>query len=109
MEIKKLFDRGENVQSRTSQSEAARKNQKAQAAYQTDQARVGAAGDDRVSISALSRQLSQISQILSDDEVKRSESVAEIKRAVEDGSYLADSKDVASSLVSFAAGTEDLA
>lgn len=60
-------------------------------------------GDDRVSISPLSRQLSQVAQILGEDEVRRSKRVAELKAAVENGSYQVSSQDVAQSIVNYVA------
>lgn len=60
-------------------------------------------GQDRVSISPLSRQLGQVAQILGEDEVRRSKRVAELKQAVDNGSYNVSSKDVAASIVNFVA------
>ena len=104
MEIKKL---AEHDGLRT---EEAVKRQKV-SAYQDQNAageRPAVNGEDRVSISPLSRQLSQISGILDEDEAARALRVAGIKQQVEAGTYSVNSKDVALSLISFAADNEEV-
>lgn len=59
-------------------------------------------GEDRVSISSLSKQLSQVSQIVSDDDSQRRGRVQELKAKVESGEYQIDSNSIAQSIVSFA-------
>lgn len=61
-------------------------------------------GDDQVSLSSISRQLSRVSQILQDDEVARADKVADLKSRVQAGSYSEDvsSEDIARAIVSFA-------
>ena len=104
MEIKKLFERNDVETATGSAQQAAKKNKVA--AFQEQQTSADAArraGEDSVSISPLSRQLAQLSQILAEDEGQRSERVAELKGRVEDGSYSVSRDDVARSVVSFAA------
>lgn len=105
MEIKKLFDRG----SASSSTQTARNSQQIEALR--NQAQQGGAprgSEDSVTISSLSRQLSQLSAILTDDEAVQQKRVTEIKRAVEDGSYNVDSSAVARSLISNAADSEGI-
>ena len=104
MEIKKLFERG-NVESNTSSAQQTAKK-KGAAAFQEQQNLARKAGEDSVTISPLSRQLAQLSQILAEDEVQQNDRVAELKAQVEDGSYSVNRDDVARSLVSFASDTE---
>ena len=56
---------------------------------------------DRVSLSSLSKQLSQVSKILGDDEGKRQLRVAELQQQVQAGQYNVSSNDVAGSIVDF--------
>jgi flagellar biosynthesis anti-sigma factor FlgM len=63
-------------------------------------------GLDTVTISDQSRQLSRISAILERDEIARESKIAALKEKVQNGSYSVDSREVARSLISFAADTE---
>jgi flagellar biosynthesis anti-sigma factor FlgM len=68
-----------------------------------DESEDASTGDeDRVSISPLSRQLSQISSILADDEGQRNARVAELKSQVQSGTYSVPSKEVAQAIVQYA-------
>lgn len=58
-------------------------------------------GQDTVSLSSKSKTLIQASKILDQDAVARREKIESIKSRVKDGSYSVDSKDVASSIVSY--------
>ncbi|MCB0323363.1 MAG: flagellar biosynthesis anti-sigma factor FlgM [Bdellovibrionales bacterium] len=106
MEIKKLFERNDVESTSGSAQQAAKK--RGVAAFQDQQAQADAArraGEDSVTISPLSRQLAQLSQILSEDEAQQADRVAELKRQVEEGTYSVSRDDVARSVVSFAADT----
>ena len=59
-------------------------------------------GQDVISLSSLSRQLSQVSGILDEDSQKRAARVQSLKESVADGSYSVSSTDVAGSLISYA-------
>lgn len=110
MEIKKLFERGTVDTSSSSAQKSAKQNKVA--AFQNQQNAADAArkaGEDSVTISPLSRQLAQLSQILAEDETDQAARVAELKRQVEDGSYAVNRDDVARSIVSFASDTEGVA
>ncbi len=110
MEIKKLFERN-TVDTSTSSAQNSAKQNKV-AAFQNQQNSADSArkaGEDSVTISPLSRQLAQLSQILSEDETDQAGRVAELKRQVEDGSFSVNREDVARSLVSFASDTEGVA
>lgn len=102
MEIKKLFER-EPVKA----NETLRRRQ-AEAYQQQDPATQTRAGEDTVSLSPLSRQLSQLSKILDDDEAARKERVQSIKQEVEAGTYSVDRAAVARSLISYAAESEEV-
>jgi flagellar biosynthesis anti-sigma factor FlgM len=69
----------------------------------TERQKFDSAGEDTVSISPLARQFTQVSKILSDDEAERQLKLDEIKRAIEDGSYLdsISTTDVAESIVAY--------
>jgi flagellar biosynthesis anti-sigma factor FlgM len=102
MEIRKLFGQQDAVR-------AANNRDKSNAVEQDDEqngnqagAVQGGNGQDVISLSRLSRQLSQISGILDDDEQRRAARVADLKQKVQSGNYSVDSKDVASSLISYA-------
>lgn len=56
---------------------------------------------DTISISPLSRQLSQISSIIADEESAQANRVAELKARVADGSYSPSNEDVAKSIVNY--------
>ena len=104
MEIKKLFERdGVN------NTEGVRRQKIS--AYQDQAAGKDAAAqnaEDRVSISPMYRQLSQISKIIADDDDQQRQKVADIKAKVDAGTYAVDSRAVAQSMVSFAADTKDI-
>ncbi len=106
MEIKKLFERG-NAQTSSQSVQRNRVASTYQAQNEGNAAR--RPGQDSVSISALSRQLSQLSNILADDESARSAKVSELKAKVQAGEFSVESTDVARSMVSFAADTESIA
>lgn len=57
---------------------------------------------DSVNISPLSRQLSQISQVLSEDEEQRRAKIAGLKSQIDGGTYSVPSKDVAKSIIDYA-------
>ena len=59
------------------------------------------AGEDTVSLSPLSRKLSQISRIVADDEAARQQRVDELKQQVANGEYSVDSEDAAQSLLDY--------
>lgn len=99
MEIKKLFGRETNQAS----SQAVQKSQVSAYQDQAQSSGTRSVDQDSVSISSLSRQLSQISDILTKDEESRSARVAELKQKVQNGTFSADPDDVARSLISFAA------
>ena len=104
MEIKKLLERD------ALEAQKAGK-QKKLAAFEQQQAKpeqITRGTEDRVSLSPLSRQLSQVSRILEDEETRQGARVAELKERVESGSYSVSASDVARSVVSFAADTEEL-
>lgn len=106
MEIKKLFERNTVDTSSSSAQQSAKKTKVAAFQEQQNAANARKAGEDSVTISPLSRQLAQLSQILSEDETARADRVAELKREVEEGNYSVGRDDVARSLISFAADTE---
>lgn len=62
----------------------------------------GVAGVDKISVSPLSRQLLQISNILSDEEIARSKRIDELKERVSSGEYQVSSEDVAKAVIDFA-------
>lgn len=97
MEIRKLF--GQEAQKASGQ----KKREEIEQYQGQGQAQVARPGEDVVSLSNLSRQLLQVSDIVAEDSIKRSARVAELKKSVEDGTYSVSSTDVAQSLVSFAA------
>ena len=98
MEIRKLFGQQDAV----NRTDAKKKEAAVQQNEQNTQGAAERAGQDVVSVSALSRQLLQISNVLDEDSRKRTERVAELKKRVDEGSYSVDSSDVAASMVSFA-------
>lgn len=104
MEIKKLFERDDVKTSETLQRQKVSAYQEQSTGSTTDTR----SDEDRVTISPLSRQLSQISKIVEDDEEQRRNRVNEIKQQVQSGTYAVDSQAVARSLVSFAADSKDI-
>ena len=104
MEIKKLFERDgvDNAEGVRRQKISAYQEQVAgkDASVQKE--------EDRVSISPMYRQLSQISKIVAEDDQQQQQRVADIKARVEAGTYAVDSRAVAQSMVSFAADTKDI-
>lgn len=97
MEIKKLFGTQDTVQ-----SSGLKKQKDLASRYEQGRDVVLNSGDDVVRLSSLSRQLSQVSQVLREDEEQRAKRVADIKQQVQDGSYSVNSADVARSIISFA-------
>ncbi|OVE80205.1 flagellar biosynthesis anti-sigma factor FlgM [bacterium J17] len=63
-------------------------------------------GQDSVSISPLARQLAQVKRIVAEDDLARSDRVAELREQVQAGTYEVSSLDVAKSVVSFARDSE---
>jgi negative regulator of flagellin synthesis FlgM len=104
MEIKKLFEREDARTSETLQRQKVSAYQEQSTGSSTDVR----SSEDRVTISPLSRQLSQISKIVEDDEAQRQKRVDEIKQQVDAGTYSVDSTAVARSMVSFAADSKDI-
>lgn len=103
MDIKKI-DRESAVNAANTN---AAKSQKQVNPYQDQQAK-GLAnaefkGSDTVSLSNIAKQLSKVSPILEQDAVERKAKIESLKQKVADGTYQVDSKDVARSIVSFAA------
>ena len=96
MEIRKLFGQQEAVKTAT---QAKRDEVELQSGGQHS---ASAAGEDVVSLSRLSKQLVQVSDIVDQDGQKRAERVRELKKSIDEGSYSVSSSDVARSLVSFA-------
>lgn len=105
MDIKKLYDR-EQIQSAVSLgARAAKANSMKESALCTSQQ---SEAEDSVSISALSKELSQVEKILTDDEEERKIKVNRIKQDIETGTYTVDKTAVARSLISFAADDENI-
>lgn len=105
MEIKKLFERDAAQTTEAARRQKIDTYQEQQKSAET----VQSTGEDRVTISTLSRQLNQIAKVVEEDEAQRRDRVAQLKEQVENGTYKVDSQAVARSLISFAADTEDLA
>ncbi len=99
MEIRKLFGQGNGLAAAN-----AKKEQEAVSAYQqqNEAAQKARNGEDVVSLSSLSRQLSQVSNIVEDDNRRRADRVDALKARIESGDYKVSSSDVAASIVSFA-------
>lgn len=104
MNIKKLFH-GDVVET----GQTARKRDFAEFERETEglQAEGADQDQDRVSISGFSRTLSQVSQLVHEDEADRTRRIQALKQRITDGSYHVDSKSVAKSLIHFAADSED--
>jgi len=97
MEIRKLFGQQEAVKTATQT-----KRDEVELNQGSGQQTASAAGEDIVSLSRLSRQLVQVSDIVDQDGQKRAERVRELKKSIDEGSYSVSSSDVARSLVSYA-------
>lgn len=92
MKITDLFRPSTSVgQTSVNRTEEEKQSQKAK-----EQA--GLLSDDSVSISSLSRQLSQTLKIVADDDSSRQKRVQELKKKVADGTYDVSSEDVAKSI-----------
>lgn len=101
MDIKKLTG-NESSSIATSQARQAKVSQ-----YQDQQvAHTSREGQDTVSISNRSRQLAKISTILEKDQVSRNDKIAALKEKVQNGTYSVDTREVARSMISFAADGE---
>ena len=100
MEIRKLF--GQNEAVKTAAQKKPEEIEQSQVQGQAQAQVPHVAGQDVVTVSSLSKQLLQVSDILTDEEKKRAARVEELKRAVKDGSYSASSTEVARSIISFA-------
>ena len=103
MEIKKLFER-DAVRT----NEAQRRQKISSYQEQSSESNARSSTEDTVTISPLSRQLAQVSNIVADDEEARKKRVAEIKGQVESGTYSVDRSAVARSLISYAADMEEM-
>ena len=66
------------------------------------------ANEDSVNLSSLSKGLSLVPDILSEDELAQANKVKDIKERVANGTYIVDSHSVAGALVSYAFDTKDL-
>ena len=104
MEIKKLLGHNISGFGNGSTAEKVSGNPEAETIQENTEA-AKSAGVDTVQVSALARQLSQISTILNGDDIERRAKIDEIKKRVQDGSYSVDSREVARSIISF---TKDL-
>lgn len=101
MEIKKLLGRNVSGFGNGTSAEKVVANSEAETALENSEA-AKSSGQDTVRVSSLARQLSQISTILNGDDVERRAKIDDIKRRIQEGTYSVDSRDVASSLISFA-------
>lgn len=109
MEIRKLFGQQDAaVRADNTKSQRDVNNQEPQEAAEKAVSIQPRSGQDVVSVSPLAKQLSQISGILDDDENKRGARVAELKQAVQDGSYSVSSTDVAGAIISYASDVPPL-
>jgi flagellar biosynthesis anti-sigma factor FlgM len=105
MEIRKLFGQQQDaIQS----SSLGRRESDAYNSAATNSEQLRRNGEDIVNISPLSRQLSQVAQVLGEDEVRRSQRIAELKSAIERGDYKVSSRDVAEAVLDYAADTPAL-
>ena len=107
MEIRKLFgqDAVKNANANKTRTDAAQGDPNAQG---TQAGAANTDGTDVVSVSRLSRQLLQVSDIVQDDSKVRASRVAELKRSIDEGTYSVSSSDVARSLVSYASDSPPL-
>ncbi|MFN8388908.1 MAG: flagellar biosynthesis anti-sigma factor FlgM [Bdellovibrionota bacterium] len=101
MEIRKLFGQQEALRTKNARQNEIN-GQSNDDGAKTAATTSGGPGQDVVSLSSLSKQLLQISNVLDDDAHKRAARVQELKQQVADGSYSVDSADVAKSIISYA-------
>ncbi len=104
MEIRRLFGKQNNetaVNTNSKQSEQVINDQESLVKQIEIENIQAGKGEDIISISAFSRQLSQISKIVDQDEASRGDRIAKIKQAIADGTYNVSSTDVAKSLISY--------
>lgn len=111
MDLKKILRNDSSaqsiVQNSSTQAKAANVNKTGINQYQQQESRqVFSEGSDTVTISERSRQLSRVSQILERDQIARDEKIAALKEKVQNGLYKVDSRDLARSIISFAADSE---
>ncbi len=104
MKISNLFNQSVD----SSRQNRSQEVSKQQAEEVTRQTRTGKKGEDSVSISPLARQLSDIRKVLTEDEIAQQAKVENIKAQLEAGTYSVNSEDVANSMVSFAADSEQI-
>ncbi len=105
MEIRKLFERGVKKNEVGLNNNAEQVNTSKEIIKEIElanQEASGTEGDDVVKLSGLSRQLFQISEIVEGDQSAQSERIAQLKKAIADGTYSVSSNDLAKSLVDFA-------
>lgn len=105
MEIRKLFERGIKKNEVGLNNTAEQVNASKEIIKEIELANQDASsgdGDDVVRLSGLSRQLFQISEIVDGDQSARSERIAQLKKAIADGTYSVSSNDLAKSIVSYA-------
>jgi flagellar biosynthesis anti-sigma factor FlgM len=99
MKISNLFGRTEQLQQSKVRDQDAAAAQGKKSAQQS-------ASEDVVSLSPLSRQLSQLSSIMRDEDTARAKKIENIKARIGDGSYDISNEDVAKSIVAYARDSE---
>ena len=83
-----------------------RYKQEEEAAKRAREAQKPSEGDDKITISSLSKQLSQISTVLREDDRARDKRVSDLKARIESGEYSVSGTEVAKSMVAFARDSE---
>lgn len=105
MEIRKLFgrsvDKNEIGLNNKAEQVVAQKEVIKDIELENQEASAGE-GEDVVRLSGLSKRLSQISELVDNDQISRSKRIVELKKAITDGKYSVSSQDVAKSLVDYA-------
>lgn len=105
MKISDLFKTGSLDQNRAQELKESNRNREQEVAKQSG----GQKGTDTdsVNISPLARELFTIQKIVNEDDSLRASRVANLKEQVAAGNYTISSKDVATSIVSFAKDGEN--
>lgn len=101
MKIADLFNRRSLDQSTQSKGQGSVATESGARASE-EKPRQNEEGADRVSISPLGRQFAQLSEILGDDEAKRREKIASLKKKIEAGEYKVNSTELAKAILEFA-------
>lgn len=104
MRITDLFKSQQDISGVSTESgKSVNKTDSEEQARQRGAEQVGAKGEDRITISPLYRQITQIARVVREDEALQAEKVERLKAQVASGNYFVSSEDVAGAFLSHAA------